>query len=158
FPAPPTVIVHVEYSADPLPPAPAGGGNAAPEIAAPPGEPGAVNPKPEDLLYAFETKPLGFAHEDQLVLLDSAGLNAEEYLFIHEVSEPGDPPKPVHWTRIRAVTGPVLDVSPKLTFPLNEFRKQAVRGYSKPARPASLDKDHYAFFKDLSLPDPKSGA
>ncbi|WP_437729241.1 baseplate J/gp47 family protein [Sorangium sp. So ce861] len=134
----PRVTVFVEYS--------------APRVADP-------NTEAAGRIYQFET-PLDRLQPDrEIVTLDSGDLKPDDYLFLHTATDaPSDPPRPLQWTRVRSITGPLLTVDPPLpplSFVLEQFRRYTLNGFSKPARPAALDKEYYAQLNDAEL-DPAS--
>ncbi|WP_044986143.1 baseplate J/gp47 family protein [Sorangium cellulosum] len=134
----PRVTVFVEYS--------------APRVADP-------DTEAAGRIYQFET-PLDRLQPDrEIVTLDSGDLKPDDYLFLHTATDaPDDPPRPIQWTRVRSITGPLLTVDPPLpplSFVLEQFRRCTLNGFSKPARPAALDKEYYAQLNDAEL-DPAS--
>lgn len=152
----PLVTVHVEYGADVRPPA--GDGDSAPlprHLAATSSDETCTGPAAVDALYAFETWLKELDPSTQLVALDSGPLKPDDYLFLHTAADPGGVEPPVQWARITSVIGPVVQVSP-VSFDLANFRRYALRGFSKPPRPAGLDKGYYALLAGATfrLPAP----
>lgn len=100
-------------------------------------------------LYQFETAVAVLDPASQLVVLDSGGLKADDYVFLHAASGNAGQgaPKPIQPTRISSVAGPIVSVGPRISFEIESFYDYFLCRYSRPAKPASLDKEYYALLK-----------
>lgn len=125
-------------------------------------------------IYQFETRIKVLNPRSELVVLDSGGLKANDYLFLHSTAANGNgstSSNSIQWARVTAVAGPIVSMDSELNFNVAEFYHYFLCGYSRPPKPVQLDKEYYALLKtavfepdptnpihrDADPPDPQTG-